>query len=85
VAVVWTPTASEELERELMSALTRPGASRVVPPRPVAHADGRTGWLWGRMRTDAGAWLGLATLHAGYFRDPPELHWCPAEELRTLD
>lgn len=84
MATVWTPTPDEDLERELSAALARPGASRVIPPRPVAHADG-TGWLWGRMRTADGSWLGLATLHRGYMWDGAELDWYPADELRTLD
>ena len=84
VEQVWRPTPDEQLETELRAALARPGASRVTPPRPVAHADG-AGWLWGRLRTDAGTWLGLAALYRGYMWDGAELGWYPAEELRVLD
>lgn len=84
VTAVWTPTPDEDLEAEIRAALARPGASRITPPKPVAHADGRTGWLFGRMRTDTGAWLGLASLYGGYMWEGAELHWCPAGELRTL-
>jgi hypothetical protein len=80
---VWTPTPDEELEEEIRLALARPGASRVSPPRPVSHATG-AGWLYGRMRTPEGAWLGLAVLQTGYFFEPGELHWYPASELRVL-
>ena len=80
---MWTPTPSEDLERELSAALARPGASRVHPPRPVACGE-HAGWLWGRMRTDTGAWLGLVTLYRGYFWEGAELGWHPAEELRVL-
>lgn len=84
--VVWTPTPDEDLEREITAALARPHASRVNPPKPVAVVgrDGVTGWLWGRMKTDAGAWLGLATVHEGWFFEPPRLGWFPADELRVL-
>lgn len=82
---VWTPTPSAELEELLSAAMSRPGTSRVTPPRPVACSDGRTGWLWGRKRpiNAGGMWLGLATLQAGPF-DPPELTWRPSAELRPL-
>lgn len=82
---MWRPTPTEALEDELQAALARPGASRVIPPRPVAHAEGGTGWLWGRMRTDAGVWLGLATVFRGRFFEGAELGWHPADQLRTLD
>ena len=80
---VWTPPPDEELERELMAALARPGASRVTPPRPVACGE-HAGWLFGRMRLPDGSWLGLAALWRGYMWDGPELDWYPAEELRVL-
>jgi hypothetical protein len=59
----------------------------VIPPRPVSliTEERVTGWLWGRMQTDTGAWLGLATLHRGRFFEGAELGWHLAEELRTLD
>ncbi|TKJ24355.1 hypothetical protein [Blastococcus sp. CCUG 61487] len=79
----WRPTPDEDLEREISAALSRPGASRVVPTRPVGCSDGRSGWLWGRMRTAAGAWLGLATLYSSPWEY--ELTWQPADQLRTLD
>lgn len=84
---MWTPPVSDELRAELQAALARPHASWVDPPRPVALTTGDrvVGWLWGRMRTDAGAWLGLATLFRGTVFDGAELGWHPAEELRTLD
>jgi hypothetical protein len=82
---MWTPTPNEELEADLQTALSRPGASRVIPPRPVARAGGGTGWLWGRMRLEDGAWLGLATVFRGRFFEGAELGWHPAQELRTLD
>jgi hypothetical protein len=80
---VWTPTPDEDLEREITAALARRGASRVNPPKPVAHADG-AGWLWGRLQTPTGAWLGLASLFRGRFFEGAELHWYPADELRVL-
>jgi len=43
------------------------------------------GWLWGRMRTADGTWLGLATLWKSTFFQGAELGWCPASDLRTLD
>jgi hypothetical protein len=43
------------------------------------------GWLWGRMRTADGTWLGLATLYPGRFFDGASLGWHPASELRLLD
>jgi hypothetical protein len=84
---MWTPTPSEALEAELQAALSRPGASRVIPPRPVSliSADKACGWLWGRMRTEAGAWLGLATVFSGRFFEGAPLGWHPASDLRTLD
>ena len=84
---MWTPEPSEELTREIEAALARPGASHVRSPRPVAHTQRAktTGWLWGRQRTADGVWLGLATLYEGTVFDGAELHWWPAEELRTLD
>lgn len=86
MVAVWTQEPSEELQNELTAALARPGASWVNPPRPVAltTADRVTGWLWGRMRTEDGVWLGLATLYRGTLFDGYELGWHPAEELRTL-
>jgi len=86
VAQVWTPPISEDLERELSAALSRPGASRVIPPKPVALTGEQrgTGWLFGRMRLDDGSWLGLATIHRGRFFEGAELGWFRAEELRML-
>ncbi|WP_170977804.1 hypothetical protein [Blastococcus sp. CCUG 61487] len=83
---MWTPTPDEDLERELRAALARPGASWVSPPKPVAvrGRPGHTGWLWGRMRTAEGAWLGLATVHQGFFFERPLLDWYRAEQLRVL-
>ena len=82
-AHVWTPPVSDELERELQAALARPRASRVLPPRPAAHATG-AGWLWGRMQLADGSWLGLASLYTGYLFDGAQLGWPPAHELRVL-
>lgn len=82
MAGVWTPTPDEDLEREIGAALARPGASRMIPPRPVSCTDGRSGWLWGRLRTGTGAWLGLVTLYASPW--DVELTWRPADELHTL-
>lgn len=82
VGRVWTPTPSEELEREIAAALAFRGASRVIPPKPVTCADGRSGWLWGRRRTDTGGWLGLATLYSSPW--DVELTWRPADELLPL-
>jgi hypothetical protein len=84
---VWTPPISEDLERELSAALSRPGSSRVIPPRPVALTteERATGWLFGRMRLNDGTWLGLATIHRGRFFEGAELGWHPAGQLRTLD
>ena len=47
------------------------------PPRPVALVGGDrvTGWLWGRMKTEDGTWLGLATLFPGRFFEGAELGW----------
>jgi hypothetical protein len=83
----WTPTPDGQLESELQAALARPRATRVTPPRPVELIGVKkvTGWLWGRMKTDAGAWLGLATLHRGRSFEGAELGWHPAEQLRVLD
>ena len=83
---MWTPPVSEDLERELSAALSRPGASRVIPPRPVALTgeENGTGWLFGRMRLTTGDWLGLASIHRGRFFEGTELGWWPAEQLRTL-
>lgn len=84
---VWTPEPDEQLKNELTAALARPGASWVSPPRPVAliTEDRVAGWLWGRLQTADGAWLGLATLYRGTLFDGAELGWHPASELRTLD
>jgi hypothetical protein len=84
---VWTPPVDEALQSELQAALARPGASWVIPPRPVALTTEEkvTGWLWGRMRTEDGTWLGLATIHRGRFFEGAELGWYPADRLRTLD
>lgn len=84
---MWTPPVSEELEAELTAALAWPGASWVSPPRPVALTteERATGWLWGRLQTVEGDWLGLATIHRGTFMDGAALGWHRAEELRTLD
>ena len=79
---MWTPEPDEELEAEIRAALAQAGASRVTPPKPVAHADGN-GWLYGRLLTADGTWLGLAALYRGYMWDGAELHWYPAEELRA--
>jgi hypothetical protein len=86
VRSVWTPTADEGLASELQAALARPHASYVQPPRPVALVGEQkvTGWLWGRMRTADGAWLGLATLWRGSFFAGAELDWFPAQDLRVL-
>ena len=71
----------------MQAALARPGASRVIPPKPVALTSGvnATGWLWGRQRTPEGVWLGLATIHYGTFMDGAELGWHRADDLRMLD
>jgi hypothetical protein len=83
---VWTPTPDEQLTDELQAALARPHASH-MSPRPVALAteDKVVGWLWGRMQTADGAWLGLATLYPGTLFDGAELGWHPAAQLRLLD
>jgi hypothetical protein len=75
VVVGWTPEPDDALEREITAALARRGASRVIPPRPVAlvGADRVTGWLFGRLLTEDGAWLGLASLFAGTFFDGAQL------------
>jgi len=75
------------LQRALDAALARPGASHVRPPRPVALTTGDrvAGWLWGRMRTEDGTWLGLAALFHGTAFDGATLGWHRAEDLRTLD
>ncbi|WP_147263182.1 hypothetical protein [Geodermatophilus sp. TF02-6] len=78
-----TPPVSDERERELQAAPARPRASRVLPPRPVAHATG-VGWLWGRMQLPDGSWLGLATLFTGIVFDGAQLHWYSAHELRIV-
>jgi hypothetical protein len=87
VAAVWTPTPDDGLRAEIQAALARPRADWIDPPRPVAHTQRPrvAGWLWGRQRTQDGTWLGLATLFEGTVFDGAELHWYPAEELRTLD
>lgn len=84
---MWTPTPDEGLQSDLEAALARPGASWVSPPRPVALATEEhvVGWLWGRMKTSDGAWLGLATLFAGRFFEGAQLGWHSASDLRTLD
>jgi hypothetical protein len=84
---MWTPTPDAVLESELQAALARPGASHVTPPRPVALVGEQNvmGWLWGRMRTADGTWLGWATLFAGRFFEGAELGWHQASDLRTLD
>jgi hypothetical protein len=84
---IWTPTPDEALKSELQAALARPGASHVTPPRPVAllTAERVTGWLWGRMRTTEGTWLGLATMYQGRFFEGAQLGWHRADELRVLD
>jgi hypothetical protein len=82
---VWTPTPDEALVSELQAALARPDASHMNPPRPVAMGERVVGWLWGRMRTADGAWLGLATLYRGTLFDGAELGWHPADQLRLLD
>lgn len=80
---MWTPPVSDELEHELQQALAGPRASRVIPPKPVAHTTG-AGWLWGRKHLPDGSWLGLATIYTGYFYDGAQLGWHPAAELRVL-
>jgi len=63
----------------------------VSPPRPVALAAARpggdkvVGWLWGRLCTETGVWLGLATLYYGNVFNGAELGWHQAADLRTLD
>lgn len=53
---MWTPPVSDDLQAELQAALARAHASWVDPPRPVSLTTGDrvVGWLWGRMRTEAG-------------------------------
>jgi hypothetical protein len=84
---MWTPTPDEGLTSALQAALARPDASYVNPPRPVALVGAQkvTGWLWGRLRTADGTWLGLATLYRGSVFDGAVLGWHPARELHTLD
>jgi hypothetical protein len=84
---MWTPTPDGALKSELQAALARPGASHVTPPRPVSLVTGDkvAGWLWGRMRTAEGTWLGLATMYRGRFFEGAQLGWHPATELRLLD
>ncbi|MCZ2826009.1 MULTISPECIES: hypothetical protein [unclassified Modestobacter] len=84
---MWTPTADERLAEQLQAALARPHASHVSPPRPVALAteDKVVGWLWGRLQTEEGAWLGPATMYYGTLFDGAELGWHPGTRLRTLD
>jgi hypothetical protein len=83
---MWTTPVSDDLQRELQAALARPHASWVDSPRPVSLTTGDrvVGWLWGRMHTEAGVWLGLATLFHGNVFEGAELGWWPAEQLRTL-
>lgn len=83
---MWTPEPDGQLKDELTAALARPNASWVSPPRPVAlTTEARaTGWLWGRLLTPEGTWLGLATIFRGRFFEGAELGWHPAEDLRTL-
>ena len=83
---MWTPPISDALETELSAALSRPGASRVIPPKPVAltNESKATGWLFGRLRLPDGTWLGLATIWRGTVFDGAELGWHPADDLRTL-
>ena len=83
---MWTPEPDGQLKDELTAALARPNASWVSPPRPVALTKEvrATGWLWGRLLTPEGTWLGLATIFRGRFFEGAELGWHPAEDLRTL-
>ena len=59
----------EAPQRDLNAALVRSGTSHVRPPRPVALTAGEkaTGWLWGRLQTPEGTWVGLATIFRGRF------------------
>lgn len=84
---MWTPEPDEGLQAEIQAALSRPGASHVSPPRPVAltTVEHAVGWLWGRQRTADGTWLGLATIFRGRFFEGAQLDWYPAGDLRTLD
>jgi hypothetical protein len=86
---VWTPTPDEQLISALEAALARPGGAHVRPPRPVALMTGDerkvVGWLWGRMRTADGIWLGLTTLYYETVFQGATLGWKPAAELRLLD
>lgn len=83
---MWTPTPDEGLVSALQAALARPHASHVNPPRPVALTTEEkvVGWLWGRMWTADGTWLGLATLYHGTLFDGAELGWHPPDQLRLL-
>jgi len=50
----------------------------------LTTGDRVVGWPRGRMHTEAGDWLGLATLVRGDVFEGADLSWWPAEQLRTL-